>query len=425
MVGDQLQRQRHTAIRRESRRQRVHRTSSSWRWRTSRPTTLGRATRAGSFAYFGAGTGTSPLPIYLAYLNGSTDAGNPAAYANAATTWANSAIAGRLAAPNPNPNGGGRRPRRQPDAPQPGAGRRATRRTSSSLNPAVNNVNVTDSGAFSDYHAMQLELRRRLSRGLSANVNYQYAFAERLARSTASASAAPGRCQTPATRPPRDQDAGGLDGAVRPRSAVRRQTSNRFVNALHRRLERQRRRPRRRPRAGLRQRAAGRHVEVDDLQDMYKFYRKDERRDGHRRGLDAAGRHHPEHAPGVQHQQHDGGRLFDEPGRARGPVHRAGQLGDLHPGQGGRLRAAQLLLLAPWFKRFDFGATKRFDVGGTTNFEVRFDMLNLFDTPNFNPGGQSRHAARRSSARRAAYTDASNTYDPGGRIGQLMIRFNW
>ena len=25
----------------------------------------------------------------------------------------------------------------------------------------------------------------------------------------------------------------------------------------------------------------------------------------------------------------------------------------------------------------------------------------------------------------SGYTDMSNTYDPGGRIGQLMIRFNW
>ena len=63
----------------------------------------GASNRAGSFAYFGSGTGTSPLPIYLAYLNGRTDATNPAAYANAATTWANATIAGRLAAPNPNP----------------------------------------------------------------------------------------------------------------------------------------------------------------------------------------------------------------------------------------------------------------------------------------------------------------------------------
>ena len=41
-------------------------------------------TRAGSFAYFGAGTGTSPLPIFLAHFNGvnRSGAGNAAAYAS-------------------------------------------------------------------------------------------------------------------------------------------------------------------------------------------------------------------------------------------------------------------------------------------------------------------------------------------------------
>ena len=38
------------------------------------------------------------------------------------------------------------------------------------------NDNVTDAGGFSKYNALQLELRRRLSKGFSANVNYQYAF---------------------------------------------------------------------------------------------------------------------------------------------------------------------------------------------------------------------------------------------------------
>ena len=44
------------------------------------------------------------------------------------------------------------------------------------VNPDVANDNVTDSGAFSDYNALQVELRRRLSKGFSANVNYQYTF---------------------------------------------------------------------------------------------------------------------------------------------------------------------------------------------------------------------------------------------------------
>jgi len=45
------------------------------------------------------------------------------------------------------------------------------------INPDVDDANVTDSGAYSDCHALQIELRRRLSKGLQANVNYQYALA--------------------------------------------------------------------------------------------------------------------------------------------------------------------------------------------------------------------------------------------------------
>jgi hypothetical protein len=82
------------------------------------------------------------------------------------------------------------------------------------------------------------------------------------------------------------------------------------------------------------------------------------------------------------------------------------------------------MVLAPWFKRVDIGATKRFDIKGTKNIEIRWDLLNVFNTPNFtlvaNPGSGASIFKTTS-----AYTDASNTYDPGGRIGQLMIRFNW
>ena len=56
---------------------------------------------------------------------------------------------------------------------------------------------------------------------------------------------------------------------------------------------------------------------------------------------------------------------------------------------------------------------------------MRFDLLNVFDTPNFNPVANPGIAARRIFRTTGAYTDPSNTYDPGGRIGQLMFRFNW
>ena len=68
--------------------------------------------------------------------------------------------------------------------------------------------------------------------------------------------------------------------------------------------------------------------------------------------------------------------------------------------------------------------------GGSTNVEVRFDLLNLFDSPNYNPAGAAgtNSAAGSGSAifrTTGAYQDPSNTYDPGGRIGQLTVRFNW
>ena len=58
------------------------------------------------------------------------------------------------------------------------------------VNPHLNAVTVTDSGAFSDYHALQIELRRRLSRGLMINASYQYAHRGDARRSWASATAA-------------------------------------------------------------------------------------------------------------------------------------------------------------------------------------------------------------------------------------------
>jgi len=83
-----------------------------------------------------------------------------------------------------------------------------------------------------------------------------------------------------------------------------------------------------------------------------------------------------------------------------------------------------VVLLAPWFNRVDFGVAKAFGLGGSKSFDLRFDILNLFDNANFTPVANPGSGATifRTTA---AYTDASNTYDPGGRIGQLQFRFNW
>jgi hypothetical protein len=375
--------------------------------------------RVGSFAYFGSGTGTNPLPIFLAYLNGSRDAGNPAAYANAATTWANSALAGRMVAPNPNPGASAfdldNNLTRRNQAAAAGLSRNFF-----VVNPDVNNVNVTDSGAFSDYHAMQLELRRRLSRGLSANVNYQYAFSEggsafdgftfgRVMTQTGNVRHAI-KMQADWTLPfGRGQKFGG--------------NVNPVVNALV---------------GGWSFSAVGRMQTVmqnlgnvrlvgmskSELQSMYKYYRKsnpttnidevwmlpDDVILNTRRAFSTS--------PSTLDGYSTG--LGAPVGKYIAPANSASciqvRAGDCAP--------RSVFLLAPWFRRVDIGGIKRFELGGTKNFELRFDLLNVFDTPNFNPVSNPGTGATIFRVT-SAYTDASNTYDPGGRIGQLNFRFSW
>jgi hypothetical protein len=132
------------------------------------------AGRGGTFAYMGPGTGTSPLPIALAYFRGTPagQAGNPALYTSsnfrsstfvndlslfepnlfsfatdldaAASRRANALAAGLPAnflVPNPNKLGG---------------------------------AEITTNKGTTDYHSMQLELRRRMSNGLQFQMSYTY-----------------------------------------------------------------------------------------------------------------------------------------------------------------------------------------------------------------------------------------------------------
>src|SRR6185436_185712 len=63
------------------------------------------AGRGATFAYMGAGSGTNPLPIFLAHFNAqnAANAGNAAVYTG--TNWTSATFLGFLAARNPNPWG--------------------------------------------------------------------------------------------------------------------------------------------------------------------------------------------------------------------------------------------------------------------------------------------------------------------------------
>jgi hypothetical protein len=387
----------------------------------------GIANRAGSFAYFGPNTGTSPLPIYLAYLNGSGDFGNPAAYVNPSTSWANATIAGRLVAPNPNPN-----------AAASDLDSNLTRRNNAAklgyagnffiVNPDVGNDNVTDSGAFSNYHALQFEVRRRLANGFSANVNYQYVM----------------KMGTSAF----DGFSFGRGWALQTENNIRHAVKmnwdwtlpvgrgKRFGTDMHGVLNS--------ILGGWSINGVGRlqtqlvdfgnvrlvGMSKSEFQSMYKYRFVDNPSTGIREVwmLPDDVILNTRRAFSTSNTTLNGysTSLGAPTGRYLAPANSADCI-QMRPGD---CAPRNLTLLAPWFRRFDMGATKRIGMPGTGYLELRFDVLNVFNTPNFVPvtqptSSQGGYTSASLSRVTAAYTDPSNTYDPGGRIGQLMVRFSW
>ena len=378
----------------------------------------GVASRRGSIAYFGDGTGTNPLPIYLGYLNGRNDATNPAAYTG--TNWSNSAINADIVHSWPDPYSS--------IADLDGS---ATFRANAIragipanyfvLNPDVNAVNVTDSGAFSDYHALQIDLRRRLSKGLSASANYQYA----IERGSAFDGFKYGRTMV-------------MGGHLR--HAIKTQwdwtlpvgRGQRFGSNMHPVIDG--------ILGGWSMNGVGRiqasmvnfgnvrlvGMTKDELQSMYKH----DLRVNPANGLVTVYMLPDEvilntrRAFSVDGTTADGysATLGAPQGRYIAPAEYEGCV-ELKLG-GGDCAPRSVLIRAPWFTRFDMGVTKKFPLKGRTNFEVRFDVLNVFDNINFdnvaNPGSGTGIFQTT-----GFYDDPSNTYDPGGRLGQLMFRFNW
>src|SRR6185503_2473252 len=377
----------------------------------------GDANRSGSFAYFGAGTGTNPLPIYMAYIAGPTgNATNPGSYTSG--NWKDTGFTNDMIFVNPNPANS--------IADLDGSsGFRANAIAAGLpanfvvLNPAVAGNDVTDSGAYSNYHALQIEVRRRLSRGLSASGSYQYAreggssflgfLYGRVMTPSANVRHAiksqwdwtlpVGRGQRFGTdmNPVMDGLLGGwsFKGVSRIQARVLNFGNVRLVG-----------------------------MTAKDLQKMYKYYTVESTvapfksiymlPEDVRQATRAAFSLSSTNANGYSTS------LGAPTGRYIAPANSETctqlKAGDCAP------RA--LLIRAPYFVRFDIGLSKRFALRGASSIEVSFELLNVFDNINFNPAanpGNDSDIFRVTSA----YTDASNTYDPGGRLGQLMFRINW
>lgn len=138
------------------------------------------AGRGANFRYYGTGTGTAPLPTYLAYLTGRTDPGNAAAYSS--TLFASSTFLNPLARHAPNPQAAA-------GSLDDDAARRQNALTAGlPANFLVANPNylggaeLIGNGGYTKYNSMQLEVRKRLSSGLQFNASYVLGRAETSSR---------------------------------------------------------------------------------------------------------------------------------------------------------------------------------------------------------------------------------------------------
>lgn len=134
------------------------------------------AGRGNTFAYTGV-AGTVPLPIFLAYFNGRTDASNAAAYAG--SNWTNATFRSFLAINNPNPFG--MITNDDDDGFMDNADLRANAvRAGLPANFFVANpdylggAELIANGDYTRYNSLQLELRKRLTHGLQFQSSYVF-----------------------------------------------------------------------------------------------------------------------------------------------------------------------------------------------------------------------------------------------------------
>jgi hypothetical protein len=368
------------------------------------------AGRGSNFRYAGPGTGTSPLPIFLAYFAGRTDVSNVAAYSN--SNFASSTFVNELAIYNPDPEG-------MANSLDAAESRRenalAAGLPSNFLlaNPNyLGGADIIGNGGYTKYNSLQLELRKRLSAGLQFNASYVFGKAYSSSRYS---------LRTPRVKTLDTGTEGGVTHAFKtnwtyelPFGQGRRFGSgagpvlDRIIGGWSF--------------DGIARIQSGRMLDfgnvrlvgmtVDELADMFELR------------FDHAGKvvyNLPQDvidetvkAFSVSATSASGyGSLGAPSGRyiapANGPdcIETAGGYGDCG------LRS--VVVTGPTLVRFDLSAVKRIPIKGRVNAEFRAEFLNAFNTPWFNPVtgvGDDPDDYRVTSA-------------SGGREIQLVWRLNW
>ena len=371
------------------------------------------AGRGGTFAYTGA-PGTAPLPTIFAYFHGTTgDRNNPAAYTS--TNFTNNTFLTPLATYNPNPINFA-------NSLYGDAARRSSAAAAGVpanfflANPDLQGgADLTTNVGSTDYHGLQLELRRRYAQGLQFGMNYAYGqaltsnfFSFRRPIAMRRDVGSPGDLThafkaTVVYDLPFGQGrqfGSGVNGVVDriingwTFGLASRLQSGQLVNLGNVRLY---------------------GMTAADVQDMYKLRFDDANKFVYmlpQEVIDETIKAFSVSATSASGYGTGGapsGRYF---GPANGPdcIEVANNVGDCGTGD--------LVVTGPMFQQHDISLAKKIRMFGRSDFEFRAEMLNAFNNVNFVPVGGLGNAI-------ANYRVTGLTGTNTARVVQFVFRVNW
>ena len=373
------------------------------------------AGRGQTFAYAGPGTGTSPLPIFLAHFNGvpAAQSGDASRYSGANWTSANfTAFLNRL---NPNPLGfattGG-------NGLYGNATLRANGRAAGLpvnfwlLNPNVGQANFTTNAETQKYNSLQIELRKRMSHGLVMTASY--ALSKTLAGDFSTIYQPMELVPSTSGVPQSAKFAASWDlpfGHGRAHGGGSPGWLNAIAGDWNIATVA-------RAQSGVLARLAGARLvgmTEKELQKVYKI-----RIDEAKKVVYILPQDIIENTIKAYSSNVLGYTLGAPSGRYIAPASN-GNCVEVYRGDCGEPR--YLNLRGPIVARMDLTFRKMIPLGGGKRIDLQYDVFNVFNAIQFDPVLQASASANINQVT-SAYTNG-NTYDPGGRLGQIVIKFLW
>jgi hypothetical protein len=373
------------------------------------------ANRGATFAYTGA-PGTSPLPIHQAYLSGRSgaDVTNPARYT--ATQYTNSAFLARFSELEPAVAGAA--------AALDTTAFRVNALTAGLpsnffvMNPSASGSFIVQDREGTRYNSLQVDLRRRLSQGLLVTANYTYGIRKSLINNSLRLD----RMEVDSTQVPHEFK-------MQWTYEVPVGRGRRFGTDMHpvlngvlgnwefsgnARLQSQRYRITGAELVGMTRGELNKEFTIRVYRDATTgttsvFSMPQDIIDNTRKAYSTD----PTTANGYSSLGAPSGRYIKPAG---GPnciyIYRQD------------CGATDIELNGPLFTRVDLRLKKLFPFLSKGSVEVNLEVLNAFNNVNFNHALNPGEGATIFQVT-SAYTDINTTFDPGGRIGQIVWRINW